>query len=74
MPSSPRPMVVKPPRLPAATERLYREALGPVDKPDPAPQAADQDEANVAAGGFVISRSDPALLSEMAHTMLYASS
>jgi hypothetical protein len=44
-----------------------------VDKPDPAAQAADQDEGWVAARGFVISHGDPALLFEMAYRMRYAS-
>ncbi len=43
--------------------------LGSVDKPDPAPQAAQQDKADIAAFGFVVSRGYPAVLFQMAHTV-----
>jgi hypothetical protein len=41
-------------------KKLY--PVGPLDKPHPASQTAQQDEANKAALGFVVSRGDPALL------------
>ena len=46
--------------------------LGPVDKPDPALDAGEQDEANEAAGCLVISCGDPALFFEVADAALDA--
>jgi hypothetical protein len=47
-------------------------ALGPVDKPDPDTTASEQDKAQEAACGFVVSGGDAALLLEMADEALDA--
>ena len=47
-------------------------SLGPVDKPDPASDAAEQHEAEEAAGGLVIACGDPALFFEVADAALDA--
>jgi hypothetical protein len=47
-------------------DRALFPPLGPVDKPDPESNAAEQDEAEKTAVGLVISGGDPALFLEMA--------
>jgi hypothetical protein len=46
--------------------RRQREPLGPVDKPDPDTTASEQDKAQEAACGLVVSGGDTALFFEMA--------
>ena len=46
--------------------------LGPVDQPEPALDAGEQDEANEAAGCLVIACGDPAVFFEVADAALDA--
>lgn len=52
--------------IPTGTSRN----LGPVDKPDPAAQAAHQDESDKTAFGFVEPHCNPALLLQVPDAML----
>ena len=56
----------------AAWKNLLTQSatLGPVDKPDPVPDATEQDEAEKAAGSLVIARCNAPLLLEMADAAL----
>src|SRR5215472_10445573 len=56
---------------PLRNRKITTVVLGPVDKPDPALDAGEQDEANEAAGCLVIACGDPALFFEVAdaHSM-----
>ena len=57
---------------PLRNRKITTVVLGPVDKPEPALDAGEQDEANEAAGCLVIACGDPALFFEVAETALDA--